>query len=129
VSDAARRLPVCTAVLVLLAATASAGEIQDHLVTAHESTLVRPHALSIHNSAEQKITISVWADATKPVDITLKDGEVRELTDGSSNQYVVRIPTGRDGEVKYRLESQKRYQIYWNESRGLWDLVELEAGG
>ena len=111
--------------VVLGCAIAKAGDVVK-LEPGDESLhLLPPNAVLIHNSTGRSIQFYL-ASAGEPGELaSLKDDELRMFSDGSSEAYTIEVFTQDRGSVHYDLQGSQRYQIYWNASRGVWDVIRL----
>ncbi len=111
---------------LFLCPTAQAGKIK--LVPSSKSfgkADVTTSALVIVNGATQVVSFGLSLDGKQWQNFNLKAGEVREAR-GDNDQIkklLIRIWTAPAAEPKkYTLEVGKRYKIYWNNDKKLWDV-------
>ena len=109
----------------LSAGTALAEDIHQLMVDDSEHHLMRPKAFTLHNASEGDISFFLGQDIKSLSQYQVGANNVQEFSDGRSSEYIISIPTARRGAVQYIIKSGKRYQIYWNNPSGRWDLVEL----
>ncbi|MBK8174917.1 MAG: hypothetical protein IPK66_06545 [Rhodospirillales bacterium] len=119
------------ATVVAVAATGAAcpvmsAEIMTMLVDPELSYLVPPETVLIHNATGGEIVFSLAPQGGEAAQQRMRDGEIRQFSDGVSITYVIEIPTAGRGAVRYRLRAEKRYQVFWNATAQKWDVVELE---
>jgi hypothetical protein len=110
---------------LFLCPTAQAGKIK--LVLTSKSggkPDVVAGALVIVNSATGAVSFGLSLDGKEWQKFNLKAGEVREAR-GENDQIeklFIKIWTAGSEPKKYSLDVGKRYEIYWNNDKKLWDV-------
>jgi hypothetical protein len=110
---------------LFLCSTAQAGKIK--LVPSSKSggkPDVVAGALVIVNSATEDVSFSLSLDGKQWQKFNLKAGEVREVR-GDNDQIeklLIKIWTAGSEPKKYSLDVGKRYEIYWDNNKKVWDV-------
>lgn len=112
---------------ILQCNTAFTATIQEIELKSNGTHLIRPHAFTLHNNSYNRMAFFLSPDGKNWTKHRLQADQIHEFSDGKSESFTIRIPTQDKGSVIYRLETSRRYQIYWNDSKQRWDMTELST--
>jgi hypothetical protein len=90
--------------------------------------LIKPNAFTIHNNSSNSLVFYFSYDGGKIWnEKKLGENKVYEYSINTLKKVMIKVPTQNKGSVRYWLEPNRRYQIYWNDSQKIWDIIELSA--
>lgn len=113
-------LCVCVAALTM---PALAGDIIQFSEEPQSAKLMRPNSISLYNSSDQDIIVFLASQDSTEKRFNVAGRDRWTFSDESSSRYTIRIPTTSGRQVRYRLNANNRYEIFWNADAEVWDVA------
>ena len=119
------RLRSLAALIALCAGNVSSAETRLLDLGSDAYRVLPRNTVVIAIAAAQEIEFSLTGNDGVPRQYELDGGSIKGISDERSSEYTIEVETDDRGAVRYTLSAGRRYQIYWNYRREVWDVTEM----